>query len=61
VAQVFPTDPYVLSSLVAYVLSTLTESFRQRIDELAQETPAPGGRTLSFAKFWLLLLLLLFF
>ncbi len=41
-AQVFPTDPHVLPSLAAYVLSTLTESFRQRIDEILQQNPTTG-------------------
>lgn len=43
VAQVFPTEPFVLASLVAYVFSTLTESFRQRIDSLVQEGNASGS------------------
>jgi hypothetical protein len=32
----------MLPSLAAYVFSTLTESFRQRIDEILQQNPTTG-------------------
>ncbi len=35
--QVFPSEPHILASLLTYVLMTLTESFRRRIEEMLVE------------------------